>query len=214
MIPDATFDAAKTIAAKTTGIPEERMLMSATHAHSAPTSAGVFQSELDADYREFLIARIAEGVQKAHAALEPARVGWGVGEDRTQVFNRRWFLKGGPFRDPFGRTIDRVRMNPPRASDLFPALSDALERERLLATLSKRLRSDLDIASVLDTATAETAAALGADRCFVRLADEHGTAEVLREWRREGLDDFAFRDALDVKCYRAVTPPSPGVRHN
>jgi PAS domain S-box-containing protein len=68
------------------------------------------------------------------------------------------------------------------------ALSDALERERLLATLSKRLRSDLDVASVLDTATAETAAALGADRCFVRLADERGAAAILREWRREGLD--------------------------
>ncbi len=78
------------------------------------------------------------------------------------------------------------------------ALSDALERERLLTTLSKRLRSDLDVASVLDIATAETAAGLGADRCFVRLVDDGGVAEVLREWRREGLDPAASVERLPV----------------
>src|SRR5437588_10203110 len=36
MIPRAIFDEAKRLASKATGIPVERMLMSATHAHTAP----------------------------------------------------------------------------------------------------------------------------------------------------------------------------------
>ena len=48
--------------------------------------------------------------------LQPAKVGWGVGSEPTQVFNRRWKMKEGvKLVDPFGRA-DHVRMNPPVAS--------------------------------------------------------------------------------------------------
>src|SRR5262245_47675474 len=50
MMPRDLLDAAKTRASKATGIPTNHMLISATHAHSAPTVAGVFQSEPDQDY--------------------------------------------------------------------------------------------------------------------------------------------------------------------
>src|SRR5213078_4655448 len=37
----------------------------------------------------------------------------GVGQDATQVFNRRWLMKPGSIQaDPFGRTTDKARMNP------------------------------------------------------------------------------------------------------
>ena len=111
MIPREVFDAAKQ-AARDTGIAVEHMLMSATHAHSAATSAGVFQSEPSEAYTRFLAERVADGVRKAALNLEPARVGWGVAEDRTQVFNRRWLTKPGVNTDPFGHKTDRVRMNP------------------------------------------------------------------------------------------------------
>ena len=78
------------------------------------------------------------------------------------------------------------------------ALAGALERERLLSRLAQRFRSDLDADSLLDTATAETAAALDADRCFVRLVDEDGSARVVHEWRREGLDPAASAVRLPV----------------
>lgn len=106
------MDDAKQRASKLTGIPTERMLISATHAHSCPAVAGVFQSEPIPEYVEFLTERIAAGIKQANDHLAPARVAWGVGRDETQVFNRRWLLKE-PTNDknPFS-LIDKARMNP------------------------------------------------------------------------------------------------------
>ena len=114
MIPREVTDPAKRMAAKATGIPPERILISATHAHTAPTVAGVFQSEPDVAYQIFLAEKIAAGITKAHGNLAPAKIGWGVGKDETQVFNRRWKIKPGSLlsQDPFGNMTDRVKMNP------------------------------------------------------------------------------------------------------
>lgn len=113
MIPREVLDDAKAQAARLTGIPPERMLISATHTHTAPTVTGVFQSEPDKDYRKYLAERIARGIEQAHKNRAPAQVGWGVGKDPTQVYNRRWFMKPGSLQaDPFGRTTDKVKMNP------------------------------------------------------------------------------------------------------
>ena len=112
-IPRDIFDAAKAKASKQTGIPIENMLMSATHTHSAVTVNNVFQSEPDEAYQEFLTERIAMGIVKAVSQLEPARIGWAVGNDPTQVFNRRWLMKPGyKYIDPFGLGMDKVVMNP------------------------------------------------------------------------------------------------------
>jgi hypothetical protein len=113
MIPREILDEAKRRASKATGIPPERMLIAATHTHTAPTVGGVFQSDPDPDYLKYLTEQIARGIEKAHANLAPARVGWAVGRDPTQVFNRRWKMKPGSIPpDPFGRTTDTVKMNP------------------------------------------------------------------------------------------------------
>lgn len=117
MIPRELMDAAKALAEKKTGIPADNMLISATHTHTAPTVAGVFQSEPDREYMKFLVGRIAGGIDRAHANLAPARAAWAVGREPNQVFNRRWRMKAGVTNpDPFGGTTDRVRMNPPRQS--------------------------------------------------------------------------------------------------
>lgn len=113
MIPREILDEAKRRASKATGIPTSHMLISATHTHSAPTVAGVFQSDPDLEYTRFLTERIAQGIARAAANLAPAQVGWGVGHDPTQVFNRRWRMAPGSIdADPFGRTTDTVKMNP------------------------------------------------------------------------------------------------------
>lgn len=113
MIPRELMDDAKKRAAAKTGIPTANMLVSATHTHTAPTAAGIFQSEPSPRYVEFLTARIAEGIEKAAANLEPAEVGWGVAAEPSEVHNRRWRMKPGVVnRDPFGGTGDRVKMNP------------------------------------------------------------------------------------------------------
>src|SRR5262245_18118670 len=112
MIPREITDEAKRLAQKLTGISPERILISATHTHTAPTVGGVFQSEPDSDYVAYLPGQIARGIAKAHERLAPAKIGWGVGKDDTQVFNRRWKREEGKIPpNPFG-AIDRVQMNP------------------------------------------------------------------------------------------------------
>lgn len=117
MISRDLFDSAKRRAAQTVGIPMQQVLASATHTHSAPTATGVFQSEPDDDYCDLLEQRIAEGLRVAVGRLEPARVGWAVGVDDRDVFNRRWRMKAPAIApDPFGRSRDQVVMNPPSGS--------------------------------------------------------------------------------------------------
>ncbi len=87
--------------------------MAATHTHTAVTVTGVFQSEPEEEYRRWLVDRIVAGVEEAARRREPARIGWGVGRDPSQVFNRRWFTNEGVTNvDPFDQQTDRVRMNP------------------------------------------------------------------------------------------------------
>ena len=124
MIPRDIIDAAREKASRSTGTPAGNMLVSATHTHSAVTVGGVFQSEPEAAYREFLKERIAQSIVEAASRLEAARIGWAVGNNARQVFNRRWFMRPGyRYVDPFDSGSDRVRMNPPRGSSqlLAPA---------------------------------------------------------------------------------------------
>ncbi len=117
-IPREILDEAKRRVEADTGLPASHMLMAATHSHSAPTVANVFQSSPNEDYIPFLVQRIADGVRRAINQLEPARVAWGNGSLPGEVFNRRWFMQPeGLVEDPFGRSNDTVRMNPPRASE-------------------------------------------------------------------------------------------------
>ncbi|WP_439620298.1 hypothetical protein [Gemmata sp.] len=117
MVPRELLDAAKALAEKKTGIPAANIMISATHTHTAPSVAGVFQSDPDPAYAAFLTEKIAAGIDKAHANLVPAKAAWAVGHEPNHVFNRRWKLKAGVQNpDPFGGTSDRVKMNPPRQS--------------------------------------------------------------------------------------------------
>ena len=117
MIPREIFEAAKNKASKETGIPPENILCSATHTHTGVTATPTFQSKVEVEYCELLKQRIAEGIIKAHSQLERARIGWAVGNNPRQVFNRRWYLRPGTdLVDPLERGTDKVRMNP-RAGD-------------------------------------------------------------------------------------------------
>ena len=118
MISRDVADAAKRVIQQRTGIHPSHVLISATHAHSAPTATPVFQSEPDPAYVRFLTARIADGVQRAHSNLAPASAGWAVSQVPQHVFNRRWRMKPGTIPpDPFGNSTDQVQMNPPVGSE-------------------------------------------------------------------------------------------------
>ena len=145
MIPRELMDAAKALAAKTTGIPATNMLISATHTHTAPTLGGVFQSEPEKEYIAFLTQKIADGIETAHKNRAPAKLAWGVAEEPNQVFNRRWKMKPGVKNlDPFGGDTDKVRMNPPRMSaDL---LEPAGPTDPRVTVLSVRTADDKPLA--------------------------------------------------------------------
>ncbi|MBI3862770.1 MAG: hypothetical protein HY290_12845 [Planctomycetia bacterium] len=113
LIPRDICERTKQIASEKTGIPAAHILISATHTHSAAAMTPAFQSDPDPEYVAALPERIAQGIVQAHANLEPAEIGWGLGKDPTQLFNRRWFVKEGEtYENPFGSKADRARMNP------------------------------------------------------------------------------------------------------
>ncbi len=66
------------------------------------------------------------------------------------------------------------------------ALAEALERERLIASIGRSLRTELDLSTALQAAVAETAQALGATRCFIKLGAEVGDLAVAAQWSAEG----------------------------
>ena len=118
MVPRELIDAAKQRVHEATGMPIEHMLMAATHTHSAACATPVFQSDPDPEYAAFLEVRVANAVQLALDRLAPARIAWGIGYLPDEVHNRRWYMKPGTVgENPFGKTDEKVKMNPPRNSE-------------------------------------------------------------------------------------------------
>jgi len=117
VMPRELVDQAKKLASQRTAIPVDRMLMTATHTHSAPTLTDLNpRVPRDPEYMKLVVESLAEGVAQAAGRMVPARIGWGVTPLPEEVNNRRWFMREellGP--NPFGR-MDRVRMNPPVGS--------------------------------------------------------------------------------------------------
>ncbi|WP_395716856.1 PVC-type heme-binding CxxCH protein [Prosthecobacter sp.] len=113
MMEQSLIDEAKGIAAKQCGIPVDRMMVSATHTHSAPAAMGCLGTRKDTVYAKFLTPKIAEAIVAANAALQPARIGWGSFDDWEHTHNRRWIrLPGKEIVDPFGQPTGRANMHP------------------------------------------------------------------------------------------------------
>ena len=68
------------------------------------------------------------------------------------------------------------------------ALDEALARERLVATISRRVRSTRDLDELTSVAVTETGRALGASRCFLRLGEPGEVLPMRAEWWAEGLE--------------------------
>ena len=107
------LDEAKTIASQKTGIPMDKMMVSSTHTHSGPSiGAKDGAPSPSVAYRKVFVDGVAESIVKAHANLQPARIGASAHPLPDEVFNRRWFLKPGKMPlNPFGR-MDQVKTNP------------------------------------------------------------------------------------------------------
>jgi hypothetical protein len=113
MLPRDLIDRAKRLAHERTGLAEDRMLVSATHTHSAPAAMGALGSRPDEAYVAFLPEKIAEVIARASASLTPAEVGWAVTDDFDHTHCRQWIRR--PDRmltDPFGGRTVRSNMHP------------------------------------------------------------------------------------------------------
>jgi neutral ceramidase len=113
LVPREVFDDAKQRAEIASGIPTDRILVSATHTHSAPaakSSTGIGYS-VDPDYIDHFKNGIAEAIRLAVTRLQPAEIGWGVAQAPKHVHNRRWYVTRDAIKtNPFGNTNDIVRM--------------------------------------------------------------------------------------------------------
>ncbi len=113
MMEQSLIDEAKALASKQCGIPVDRMMVSATHTHAAPAAMGCLGTRKDTEYAKFLTPKIAEAIVAAHAARQPARIGWGSFDDWQHTHNRRWIrLPGKEVVDPYGQPTGRANMHP------------------------------------------------------------------------------------------------------
>jgi GAF domain-containing protein len=73
------------------------------------------------------------------------------------------------------------------------ALREALDRERLVAAIGRRVRSELDLETVLAVAVEETAKAVGVTRSFIRLGEPGEPMAILAEWEAPGVEPVGDR---------------------
>ena len=145
LIPRSLFDEVKARASKATGIRTDRMMISATHTHSAPASLDRLFAKMSEAYIKVLKDGIVEAIIKANKNLAPAEMGWGQVDIAEHVHNRRWHMKpGGIVPDPFGKMTDRVRMNPPRGRGLLDRPAGPIDPQ--LSFVSVRNRAGVPLA--------------------------------------------------------------------
>ena len=107
-----TLDEVKALASKSTGIAPERMMLSCTHTHSAPSFGGL-GADVDPHYPALFVREVARGIERAAKDLRPVKVGWAVVNNPAQTHCRQWVYR--PDRmltDPFGGVTVRVNMHP------------------------------------------------------------------------------------------------------
>ncbi len=105
-------DEVKSLATKRTGIATNRMLISATHTHSAPSAMACLGTDADPRYVPFLRERIVEAIVAAQRNLEPARVGWAKTNAAEYTALRQWIRRPDRLaEDPFGNRTVRANMH-------------------------------------------------------------------------------------------------------
>ncbi len=106
------IDDAKTLAAEKAGIPRERILVSATHTHTAPSSMGCLGTDTDPVYAVFLTKKLVEAILAPLQDMKPAQIGWGEIDADDYTALRRWILHPKHMReDPFGNLTVRANMH-------------------------------------------------------------------------------------------------------
>ncbi len=114
MFPTTLCDQIKELTTQQTGIPANRILISATHTHSAPSAMSMcLGCEVDEAYVKFVPAQVAQAIADAQQNLQPAKVGWAVADGTDLTNCRRWITRSDRMgTDPFGGQTVRAMMHP------------------------------------------------------------------------------------------------------
>lgn len=114
MIPRDVCDEIKRKVEQGCGISANRILIAATHTHSAPSVMDFcLGSQKDVAYTAYLIPRVASGIIHAHSLMEPAKAGWAIASAPNHTHSRRWIHRPDAFElDPFGERTVRAMMHP------------------------------------------------------------------------------------------------------
>jgi hypothetical protein len=102
-LPGQTMRAVRDLLAGEETVPPQRVLVAATHTHTAPSPTGLLGTPPATEYMEALPRRIVSAITQATRRLRPARVAWGSGQEPGVSYNRRFKMRDGT-----------VRMNPGR----------------------------------------------------------------------------------------------------
>ncbi len=112
MLPRPLLDDVKALISQRTQLKRDRILISATHTHSAPSCMDALGTNADETYIAFLREKLVEAFVAAEKNLEPAKVGWGITQAAEFTALRRWIRR--PDRvvnDPFGNPTVRANMH-------------------------------------------------------------------------------------------------------
>ena len=112
MLPRPLLDEVKKLAESRTGVPMDRLLISATHTHSAPASMACLGTDIDPDYVPLVKLKIVDAIAAALAKLQPAQVGFGKENAADFTALRRWIRRPDRIADdPFGNPTVRATMH-------------------------------------------------------------------------------------------------------
>jgi hypothetical protein len=146
MMSREVLDEAKAMAEKATGIRADRMLISATHTHTAPASMGCLGTEADPDYVPFLKEKLVEAIGAAKARLEPARIGFGSADAADFTALRQWIRRPDRvLEDPFGNLTVRANMHAGRNWDDVTGESGPEDPELSLISIQTRAGKPLAV---------------------------------------------------------------------
>ena len=93
---------------KTTGVPGDHVMISATHAHTAGPVDDFVPGTSNPEYLDWLADRAADAAILAWNSRQPAKLGYGKGYEDSIAFIRRYLMKDGTFRTNPGFKGDEI----------------------------------------------------------------------------------------------------------
>ncbi len=145
MMPRPLLDEVKKNASKATGIPGDRIMISATHTHSAGSCMGGLGTPPDPNYVPFLKKRLVLAIERVVKDLRPAHIGFGRTSAPEFTALRRWIRRPDRIvNDPFGNPTVRANMH--AASNLDDVTGESGPEDPELSLISIQTREGKPLA--------------------------------------------------------------------